>query len=214
MRMRITCLWLQRRAIEALCVAVLCVTGAGAASAQGAGTDREKPLSGAQLAIEALMLLGVPYRYGGQDPARGLDCSGLVRHVAQSVLGLDLPRTSEAIARVGETIARDALQVGDLVFFNTRGRRFSHVGIYVGNGQFVHAPAQRGKVRVEAVSAGYWERRFNGARRLLPTAAAVNQSPATGLTDLVPDPATSAPPSVSPSGSPSAPAYSDSTGGA
>jgi hypothetical protein len=203
MTIRITCLRLQRRAVRLMRVAAACFIGAGAASAQDAASSGQGALPGAQMAIEALMLLGVPYRYGGQDPARGLDCSGLVRHVAQSVLKLDLPRTSEAMARIGEAVARDALQVGDLVFFNTRGRRYSHVGIYVGDGQFVHAPTQRGKVRVETVSASYWARRFNGARRLPPTAAAATtEAPGAGLTDLVPEP------------SPSAPAYGDPTGGA
>ncbi len=204
MTIRITCLRLRRRALRLMCVAAACFAGVGAASAQDAGAGGQGALPGAQIAVEALMLLGVPYRYGGQDPARGLDCSGLVRHVAQSVLGLDLPRTAEAMARVGEAVKRDALQVGDLVFFNTRGRRYSHVGIYVGDGQFVHAPTQRGKVRVEAVGASYWERRFNGARRLLPTApTATIEAPAAGLTDVVPEPP-----------SPSTPAYGDPAGGA
>jgi hypothetical protein len=122
---------------------------------------------GADLAMQALSFIGVPYRFGGQDPQRGFDCSGLVRHVTQSVMGLTLPRTAEAMARVGENIGRDALQVGDLVFFNTRGRRYSHVGIYIGEGRFVHAPARRGRVRVEEVDGAYWQKRFNGARRIV-----------------------------------------------
>jgi cell wall-associated NlpC family hydrolase len=203
MTIRITCLRLLRRVTRLMCVAAACFVAAGAASAQDAAARGQGTVPGAQMAMEALLLLGVPYRYGGEDPARGLDCSGLVRHVAQSVLGLDLPRTSEAMARIGEAVTRDALQVGDLVFFNTRGRRYSHVGIYVGDGQFVHAPTQRGKVRVETVSASYWERRFNGARRLLPTApVATTEAPGAGLTDLVPEPP------------PSTPTYGDPAGGA
>lgn len=207
MTIRITCLRLQQLAAR-LCLAVAFIAAAGVATAQSDGDSGRGGVPGAQIAMEALMLLGVPYRYGGQDPVRGLDCSGLVRHVAQLVLGLDLPRTSEAIARVGEAVSREAMQVGDLIFFNTRGRRFSHVGIYVGNGQFVHAPAQRGRVRVEAVSASYWERRFNGARRLLPSTPALSAEwPATGLTDIVPEPLT-------PPATPSTPAYGDPVGGA
>jgi cell wall-associated NlpC family hydrolase len=121
---------------------------------------------GADLALQALTLVGVPYRFGGEDPARGFDCSGLVRHVARSVLGLELPRTSEAIARVGRPVARDGLQGGDLVFFNTRGHRNSHVGVYIGEGRFVHAPTRNGLVRIEGIVDGYWRARFNGARRL------------------------------------------------
>jgi hypothetical protein len=125
-----------------------------------------------QVVLEALALLGVPYRWGGDDPSRGLDCSGLVRHVFRSV-GLDLPRQSEAIARFGAQVARHALETGDLVFFNTRGRRYSHVGIYIGDGRFVHAPARRGQVRVEEMDNRYWQARFNGARRLQASMQAV-----------------------------------------
>jgi len=122
--------------------------------------------TGSDLALQALALLGTPYRFGGQDPVRGFDCSGLVRYVAQAVFGLDLPRSAEGIARVGQSVARDAVQMGDLLFFNTSGRRNSHVGIYIGEGRFVHAPARKGEVRVEEVGAAYWIQRFNGARRL------------------------------------------------
>lgn len=125
------------------------------------------PSSSVDFALQALSHLGVPYRFGGNDPQAGFDCSGLVRFVARSVLGIDLPRTSDAMARVGSVVARDALEVGDLVFFNTRGGANSHVGIYVGDGRFVHAPSRRGQVRVEEVDAAYWRARFNGARRLL-----------------------------------------------
>ncbi|MCU0949722.1 MAG: C40 family peptidase [Burkholderiaceae bacterium] len=135
--------------------------------------------AGADLAMQALTHLGVPFRFGGQDPQRGFDCSGLVRHVAQVALGIDLPRTAEAMARIGQTVAREALQAGDLVFFNTRGRRYSHVGIYIGEGRFVHAPTRRGLVRVEAVDGRYWQTRFNGARRLASLAPA--ESPAASL---------------------------------
>ena len=141
---------------------------------ESAGLSSRAPWSvveaGADLAMQALTHLGVPYRFGGQDPQRGFDCSGLVRHVAQAALGLDLPRTAEAMARIGKSVAREALQVGDLVFFNTRGRRYSHVGIYIGEGRFVHAPARRGQVRVEDVDGRYWQTRFNGARRLAVSA--------------------------------------------
>ncbi len=116
--------------------------------------------------MTALTLLGVPYRFGGDDPARGLDCSGLVRHVFRVSAGLDLPRRSEEIARAGADVPRTGLQAGDLVFFDTLDRPYSHVGIYLGDGRFVHAPARRGVVRIEPMDAGYWERRYNGARRL------------------------------------------------
>jgi cell wall-associated NlpC family hydrolase len=122
--------------------------------------------AGADLALQALAYLGVPYRYGGEDPLRGFDCSGLVRHVARSVLQVDLPRRSEAIATQGRAVRKAELQVGDLVFFNTRGRRNSHVGFYLGEGRFVHAPARNGQVRIESIEDAYWRQRYNGARRL------------------------------------------------
>lgn len=122
--------------------------------------------AGAQFALAALALVGVPYRLGGEDPATGLDCSGLVRVAARSALGVELPRQAEAMSRVGEPVDPAQLQTGDLVFFNTLGRPFSHVGIYLDDGHFVHAPTQRGVVRVERLSQSYWRARFDGARRI------------------------------------------------
>lgn len=123
--------------------------------------------AGVEATVRALALVGVPYRYGSDDPARGLDCSGLVRHVFRSVAALELPRRAEEISRLGTSVARSDLLPGDLVFFDTRGRPYSHVAVYVGEGRFVHAPARFGRVRVEAITDPYWQRRFNGARRLL-----------------------------------------------
>jgi hypothetical protein len=122
---------------------------------------------GAEVVFRALSLLGVHYRFGGNTPETGLDCSGLVRLVYQDTLGLPLPRRSEEISRVGPAVAPSELQPGDLVFFNTLRRAFSHVGIYIGNNQFVHAPSSGGSIRVENLGADYWTRRFDGARRLL-----------------------------------------------
>lgn len=123
---------------------------------------------GAEVALHALALTGVPYRFGSDDPARGLDCSGLVRHVFRAVAALELPRRAEELGRLGQWVAPAELKAGDLLFFNTRGRPFSHVGIYLGDGRFVHAPTRRGAVRIEDLAERYWQRRFNGARRLLP----------------------------------------------
>jgi len=125
------------------------------------------PAFAAEVVLGALAHLGVPYRFGGSDPRRGFDCSGLVRHVFQQAAALDMPRSAEDMAGLGLRLDRAELVPGDLVFFNTRGRAYSHVGIYVGEGRFVHAPARRGQVRVEAMESGYWRARFNGARRLL-----------------------------------------------
>jgi hypothetical protein len=126
-------------------------------------------------------LLGVRYRFGGNDPSGGVDCSGLVR-LMWSRLGLaDLPRTAAAMALLGQPVALDALLPGDLVFFNTRGRAHSHVGIYIGDGSFVHAPARRGQVKVESMDLAYWQRRYNGARRIVPPDAAAQISAAQAL---------------------------------
>lgn len=120
--------------------------------------------AGSQLAQAALNYVGVRYRYGGTTPT-GFDCSGLVYYAANKYLGLQLPRISASMASVGESVNRDNLQPGDLVFFNTRGARNSHVGIYLGNNEFLHAPRTGANVRVEKMS-NYWNKRYNGARRL------------------------------------------------
>ena len=120
-----------------------------------------------QLVDEALSYLGIRYRFGGTSPATGLDCSGLVLNVFRNAVGLDLPRTAREMANLGDKVGRQDLKPGDLVFFNTMRRTFSHVGIYLGEGKFVHAPSSGGKVRVENISTRYWAQRFNGARRLL-----------------------------------------------
>jgi len=121
----------------------------------------------AQIAIEALSLVGIRYRYGGNSPEQGLDCSGLVRYVFREAGGPDLPRTSQEMSRRGEPVDKQDLQPGDLVFFNTLNRAFSHVGIYLGNNQFIHAPSAGRNVRVENMDMNYWKTRFNGARRVL-----------------------------------------------
>ena len=125
----------------------------------------------AQVAIEALSLVGIRYRYGGNSPEQGLDCSGLVRYVFREA-GTELPRTSNEMSRRGQPVDKQDLQPGDLVFFNTLNRAFSHVGIYLGNNQFIHAPSTGRAVRVEDMDMSYWKTRFNGARRVLDAEAA------------------------------------------
>jgi len=129
--------------------------------------------AGHQLVLHSLSLIGVRYRFGGESPETGLDCSGLVRHVFREVLGFALPRRSEEMSRAGTPVPIDRLQPGDLVFFNTLKRAFSHVGIYVGGDRFVHAPSSGGHVRVESIGTRYWKRRFNGARRVAPEGTAL-----------------------------------------
>lgn len=119
--------------------------------------------------LEAVNLVGTPYRMGGRRPDTGLDCSGLVRHVYKQTHDIELPHNAREISQRGEPVARSELQPGDLVFFNTLGRPFSHVGIYKGDGQFVHASSRRDRrVTVSDMRSSYWARRFDGARRILP----------------------------------------------
>ena len=119
-----------------------------------------------QFANAALDYLGVKYKYGGNAPSSGFDCSGLIKYVAEKSLGLKLPRTSAALAQQGKSIKKSHLQKGDLVFFNTSGKRYSHVGIYLGDNKFVHAPSSGSSVRVEDMTIAYWNKRYTGARRL------------------------------------------------
>lgn len=153
------------RRLARLCLVLALVAGSVAPAFAEDAPAREVS-AGRELVLRALSLLGVDYKYGGNTPETGLDCSGLVRHVFHEVAGLVLPRRAEEISRAGEAIRRDQLRPGDLVFFNTLRRAFSHVGIYVGDGRFVHAPSTGGEVRVESLSTNYWQRRFNGARRV------------------------------------------------
>jgi cell wall-associated NlpC family hydrolase len=116
--------------------------------------------------VGALNMIGVRYRWGGNTPDSGLDCSGFVRYVFQDTLGLALPRRAEEMSRVGEKVRASDLKPGDLVFFNTMRRTFSHVGIYIGDNKFVHSPSTGSTIRVDDMDDGYWEKRFTGARRV------------------------------------------------
>ena len=168
-----------RRRLAMRCAAItLCAALAAAAAgpARSASPQGEETHPGTELVLRALSLLGVNYKFGGSSPDTGMDCSGLVRHVFSEAAGLVLPRRAEEMSRNGDAIRREQLRPGDLVFFNTLRRAFSHVGIYIGNGQFVHAPSAGGNVRVESLSGSYWQKRFNGARRVL----AVNETPPKG----------------------------------
>ena len=120
------------------------------------------------LLIHAISLIGVKYKYGGSSADAGFDCSGFVRHVFAVSTAIELPRNSYAMGKLGESVAKDDLRPGDLVFYNTLHRSFSHVGIYLGEGRFVHAPSRGKSVEIVDMSDHhYWKRRFNGARRLV-----------------------------------------------
>ena len=116
------------------------------------------------LVTSAMSAIGVPYRRGGESADTGFDCSGFVRATFEQAMGLVLPRRAEEQAAAASKISRADLQPGDLVFFNTLRRAYSHVGIYLGDGQFIHAPRTGSRVRVESMELSYWKKRFNGAR--------------------------------------------------
>ena len=169
-----------------LFLSMLLATGAKAAppGAGGSGDDMDRFLAdkglltqieqvrqtvshkASELVVTALGFLGVPYRSGGNTVETGFDCSGFVRAMYQQTIGLILPRKAEQQAAATEKIERGDLQPGDLVFFNTLKRAFSHVGIYVGEGKFIHSPKPGAQVRVENMGVSYWNHRFDGARRV------------------------------------------------
>ena len=119
------------------------------------------------VALQALAHLGAPYRVAGLSPQTGFDCSGFVAYAYREGAGLELPSNTFDLSRVGEPVERTALRPGDLVFYNTQRREYSHVGIYLGEDRFIHAPSSGGEVRVESLRANYWLRRYNGARRVI-----------------------------------------------
>ena len=146
----------------------------------------EKAWAGGETMVQTAMnFLGVPYRRGGSSETAGFDCSGFTRHIVEASIGTLLPRRADEQAKAPGLIAvkRQELKPGDLVFFNTLKRTFSHVGIYIGEGKFIHAPRPGGEVRVEDMGFKYWAKRFTGARRIeaalqaAPTVAALPAPP-------------------------------------
>jgi cell wall-associated NlpC family hydrolase len=120
------------------------------------------------ISIAAVGLVGVPYRYGGNNPKGGFDCSGLIAYVYSKSANIKLPRTIQEMSNQGQSVDNGPPAPGDLVFFNTTGAKYSHAGIYVGQGRFVHAPSAGGTVRLEYITTPYWAARFTEARRLTP----------------------------------------------
>jgi cell wall-associated NlpC family hydrolase len=121
---------------------------------------------GKDAALFAMAFTGVAYRYGGNSPETGMDCSGFVAYIYKEVFDVILPRTAAEIGQSGMPIDVSELQPGDLLFYNTLGRPFSHVGIYLGDAKFIHAPRAGAQIRIENMQLPYWTQRFNGARRI------------------------------------------------
>ena len=131
--------------------------------ASGASTMLERAQN---LALNAMGFMGIPYRWGGTTPEAGFDCSGFVQYVFRQAAGLVLPRSSFDQIRQGAVVARDELQAGDLVFFNTMRATASHVGIYLGENRFIHAPSRGKTVEIVSFTDPYWQARYDGARRM------------------------------------------------
>lgn len=122
----------------------------------------------ADLLVNAVSLIGIPYRYGGTSPATGMDCSGFLNYIFKQSLKISLPRTAAEIAKVGSAISRTELKPGDLVLFNTTGRANSHIGLYMGNDQFIHAPRTGRNIGIDSLNNSYWKKHYTGARRIKP----------------------------------------------
>lgn len=168
-----------RRALSILLAAALCACGstppapnpaikpvhaprpASAASFRLDSTDNAN-----EIVLFSLSLLNTGYRFGGSNPEAGLDCSGMVSYVVEQVAGKRLPHNAAQIAALTQPIEREQLRPADLVFFNTSGQTYSHMGIYLGDGRFIHAPSTRGVVRIERLDLPYFAARFTGARTL------------------------------------------------
>ena len=166
---------MQKALTSILLVASLCTGGVSAVNAvEQIRKSEEQPsfferyTNAAQdVILQGLKLVGVRYRFGGNDEDSGLDCSGFVRLVFKDSIGASLPRTAREMSEVGQQVDTSQLKPGDLVFFNTMRRTFSHVGIYLGDNHFLHAPRTGAEVRVENMDSSYWMKRYNGARRIL-----------------------------------------------
>lgn len=139
----------------------LIVPGARAAQSPEPATGRVQ-----SVLSRAFALLGTPYRWGGTSPDGGFDCSGLVGYVFRNALGIELPRVSRDMAQTGAAVERSQLNAGDLVFFSTHSRGVDHVGIYIGEGKFLHAPRTGRDVTVSNLDTGYWSGKFIQARRV------------------------------------------------
>jgi cell wall-associated NlpC family hydrolase len=119
-----------------------------------------------EIVLYSLSLLGIDYQFGGNNPEAGLDCSGMVNYIYRNAIGMPLPRTAASIAQVAKPISDKALKAGDLVFFNTTGKPYSHMGIYMGHRTFIHAPRSNSKIRTDSLDNRYFAQRYVGARTM------------------------------------------------
>lgn len=160
---------MQRRSIIAACVLACFLAACGSVptapeSVPAASVRPHASVLGQEITLYALGLIDTGYRFGGKNPEAGLDCSGMVTYIFDRAAGLKLGGSAADIARRGRPVDRDDLRPGDLVFFNTRNAPFTHVGIYIGDDRFIHAPSTNGRVRIDQMNARYFAQRFNAAR--------------------------------------------------
>jgi cell wall-associated NlpC family hydrolase len=158
-----------KRSILAACALACLLAACGGAppapeSAPADSTRRHVSAPGREVVMLAMGLIDTGYRFGGKNPEAGLDCSGMVSYVFRQAAGIRLDGSAADIARRGRPVARGNLNPGDLVFFNTRNAPYSHVGIYIGDDRFIHAPSSKGRVRIDKMNAPYFARRFTAAR--------------------------------------------------
>lgn len=158
-----------KKIIAALWLASICLLAHADESQDTAAPKTRWSDTAQEILMNALSLTGVKYTYGGKTPETGFDCSGFVRYVFQQAANLTLPHGARALSQLGRAIPEDQLQPGDLVFFKTLKSAFSHVGIYLGDGKFIHAPSTGGNIRVVDMNDSYWAKRFSGARRMSAT---------------------------------------------
>ena len=156
---------LRRFSIVGAAVALLMLSACGTSSPRGGGEPRGDSGRGQESALFALSLLDTGYRFGGKNPEAGLDCSGMASYVFDRAAGVKISGSAAMIARQGREIALGESRAGDLVFFDTRGGPYTHVGIYLGDGRFIHAPSTAsGRVRIDSLREGYFSKRFTEAR--------------------------------------------------
>ncbi|MBR6027430.1 MAG: C40 family peptidase [Neisseriaceae bacterium] len=125
------------------------------------------------LVMNAMSLLGVSYRFGGSSPVKGMDCSGFIQYIFRQALSVDLPRTSAEMATVGRAVEKSQLQPGDLVFFARNGKRINHVGMYIGNNKFIHAPRTGKDIEIQNLDKPYYTKSYAGARRINPNSRSI-----------------------------------------
>ena len=165
--------WIRQRGLLCTLVTALWLAGCGGLGSGNKGGDTGTVVSsraleptpqGKEVVMYALSLIGTDYRFGGKNPEAGLDCSGMVSYIYNQATPVKVSGSAADIARKGRSVARQSLRPGDLVFFNTLNRPRSHVGIYIGDRRFVHAPSRNGQVRIERLDSSYFASRFEEAR--------------------------------------------------